>query len=705
MAQLRFLLLEDSLLDVELVQLQLNEGNFDYELVHVETKPEFLRVLQQTCKFDLILSDYLLPEFDGISALEIASQHCPEVPFIFVSATLGEELAIEALKNGATDYVLKQRLTRLVPSVDRALREANHRQKRQEAETALQESEARFKRLMQANLIGCMFWHEDGKVLDANDAFLQMVGYSRADLNAGQINWRSMTSTSQLDLSERSIAQMKQTGSADPLEKDYIRKDGSTIPVLLGGVMFENSTDQGVSYVVDLSDRKRAEQELKTQNQRLTLLSEQLAQANSIKDEFLAILSHELRTPLNPILGWTNILKSRPQTADLTAQALDAIERNAKIQIQLIDDLLDISRILRGKLSLEREPVDLRSVIHAAMQTMQLAAEAKEINLQLIDPNPISRPIHILGDASRLQQILWNLLSNAIKFTAQGGRVEIVLEVGSGGVGEMRSGGDEEMRGREVGEMRGRGDEAHIVVRDNGKGISPSFLPHLFEYFRQEDSGSTRKFGGLGLGLAIVHHLVEQHGGTVQAASAGEHQGATFTVRFPLLKPTPTHTDPAALVEQPAQQPDEPSFTPPRSSSQPHPAQPLHQLQILVVDDDPDSQSFVGFLLEDAGATVRLANSAREALSILVESPLDLMLSDIGMPEMDGYRLMEQIQVQGIRSKQGLPLPAIALTAYAGEFDQQQVISVGFQRHLAKPVNPDDLINAVIELVLQQSTL
>jgi PAS domain S-box-containing protein len=708
MANLRFLLLEDSLLDAELIRSQISDGNIECDLVHVTNQTEFISALQQNCKFDLILSDYLLPNFDGIAALKIAHHQCPEVPFIFVSASLGEELAIEALKMGATDYVLKQRLVRLVPAINRALQEAEDRNQRQKAEAALQRSESRFRRLVQANLIGCIFWHVDGRILDANDAFLQMVGYSREDLSAGLLNWRSMTPQEQLPLSEISIAQIKQHGFAETLEKEYIRKDGTLISILLGGVMFENSVDQGVSFVVDLSERKQAEKALQAQNQRLQLLTEQLTQANHIKDEFLAVLSHELRTPLNPILGWSRILQTRRHDGDTVARALETIERNAKIQTQLIDDLLDVSRILRGKLTLNSVPVNLISAISAALETVRLAADAKGITIKFgivsegcheaADaiaqlPLPASNwvggrnssastaPILVSGDPGRLQQILWNLLSNAIKFTPSGGTIEIRLEVQGGQSAALPKSLPMSSTANASSASYPTTPTAVITITDTGKGISPDFLPHLFDYFRQEDGATTRRFGGLGLGLAIVRHLVEHHGGTVDAASAGEDQGATFTVCLPLLKQ------------------DKPSPPPEQALS---PTQfPLHGVRILIVDDDFDSQDFATFVLEQAGAKVVAVNSGQAALQYLAESPADLLISDIGMPEMDGYMLMEQIQCLP-RSR---PLPAIALTAYASELDRQQAQRVGFQEHLSKPVNPTVLINTIAIVLATVSSI
>ncbi|MEH1818910.1 MAG: AAA family ATPase [Nostoc sp.] len=374
--------------------------------------------------------------------------------------------------------------------------------------------------------------------------------------------------------------------------------------------------------------------------------------ANRVKDEFLAVLSHELRTPLNPILGWAKLMRSRKLDQATSDRALETIERNAKLQTQLIEDLLDVSRILQGKLNLNFGRINLVSVIEAAIETVRLSAEAKSIQIQTIFKSGIGE---VLGDANRLQQVIWNILSNAIKFTPIGGQVKIKLEqVGS---------------------------QVQICITDTGKGIEPEFLPFVFDYFRQADGATTRKFGGLGLGLAIVRHLVELHGGTVQAESLGEAKGATFTVRLPCLqdenKGIKNVEDNSSLVA--AQ------------------SLPLSGLEILVVDDDADMREFLPFMLEQYGATVTVVASAIEALTALSQSQPNLIVSDIGMPEMDGYMLMRQIR--SLEPEQGGTIPAIALTAYAGEIDQQQAIAAGFQQHISKPVDPEELVKAIASLV------
>jgi signal transduction histidine kinase len=322
--------------------------------------------------------------------------------------------------------------------------------------------------------------------------------------------------------------------------------------------------------------------------------------ANRLKDEFLAVLSHELRSPLNPILGWAKLLQNGKLDAAKTQQALKTIERNAQLQSELIEDLLDVSRILQGKLNLNVTSINLSSIIRGAMETVRLAAEAKSIKLEASLEPDVGL---VWGDSTRLQQVIWNLLSNAVKFTPKGGQVSIRLE---------------------------RLDScAHITVSDTGQGIAPDFLPYVFEYFRQANATTTRKFGGLGLGLAIVRHLVELHGGTVAVESLGVGRGATFTVRLPLM---PIQT----IAHQNSQSLE--SFS------------SLNGIQVLVVDDEPDSREFVAFVLEQAGATVLTATTADQALTMLIRSKPTVLLSDIGMPEMDGYMLMQQLRLPRLKT-------------------------------------------------------
>lgn len=520
------------------------------------------------------------------------------------------------------------------------------------AEKTLRESEARFRRLFESNLIGVAFWNVDGFIIDANDAFLQSAGYTRDEFaTLGKINWRELTPIEYKDLDDRALLEVQTAGISRIYEKEYLQRDGKRVPIVLGIALLNDSKDNGVAFVLDITDRKSVEKECDRLLEREMKARKEAEIANKIKDEFLAVLSHELRTPLNSVLGWSKLLRTRNFDEKTTNHALETIERNAKLQTQLIEDLLDVSRILRGKLNLNICPVNLVMVVEAALETIQLAAQAKSIQIQTIFDPALGQ---VMGDPNRLVQVIWNLLSNAVKFTPAGGRVEIrLIEVGN---------------------------QAQIQVSDTGKGIAREFLPYVFDYFRQADSTITRAFGGLGLGLAIVRKVVEMHGGNVHAESPGEGSGTTFTVELPLL----------AKNEQVMSNENEPS-----------PCEPdfpiLSDTKILVVDDEPDIRDLVTFILQDYGVEVTAVSSAQEALQALSESIPDVLISDIGMPKTDGYMLMREVRARS--PQQGGLVPAIALTAYAGEMNEQQALAAGFQMHISKPVDPDALVKAIVDLI------
>jgi signal transduction histidine kinase/CheY-like chemotaxis protein len=471
--------------------------------------------------------------------------------------------------------------------------------------------------------------------------------------------------TGESDLIPEITDEMLVAGAKDPEQLEIYRQVGfkSVMTVALSvqskilGVISFIAAESGRSY--DQTDLSMAEElarraSLAIENARLYRNAQQAqAQAeaaNRVKDEFLAVLSHELRTPLNPILGWAKLLRTRSFDQKAADRALDIIERNAKLQTQLIEDLLDISRILQGKVRLDTCPINLAMIIEAGLETVRLSAEAKGIQIQTKFDAEVGL---INGDAKRLQQVVWNLLSNAVKFTPSGGQVEVRLNQA--------------------------GAYAQIQVTDTGQGISPEFLPYVFEYFRQADSSTTRHFGGLGLGLAIARHLVELHGGTVKAESPGYGMGATFTVQLPLML--------SVLMPVP-----EVSITPAVSN--------LNSINALIVDDEADMRDLIQFVLEEHGATVQVAASANEALQYFVQSKPDILISDIGMPEMDGYALIHQIRAL---VPEGTMIPAIALTAYAGETNQQRVLAAGFQLHLAKPIEPEQLIEAIAQMTMQSA--
>ncbi|MEG4321643.1 MULTISPECIES: PAS domain S-box protein [unclassified Microcoleus] len=516
----------------------------------------------------------------------------------------------------------------------------------------LHESEDRFRAL--ADNIAQLAWMTDptGWIFWYNQRWFD---YTGTTLEAMQgLGWQQVHHPEHLD---RVMAKFNGCIDREELWEDTFPlrgKDGSYRWFLSRAVPVRDDRGKVLRWCgtnTDITDRLTAEEERERLLAREKAAREEAERANRVKDEFLAVLSHELRTPLNPILGWAKLLQSNCLTPEKQGYALQTIERNAKLQTQLIEDLLDVSRILQGKVSLNIVPVDLAGAIDAAIETVRLSAQVKSIQISA-EFAPNVGPVW--GDAGRLQQVVWNLLSNSVKFTSSGGKITVKLD---------------------------RADnDAQLTVTDTGKGIEPDFLPYVFDYFRQADSTITRKFGGLGLGLAIVRHLVELHGGTVKSDSPGEGQGATFTVRIPLM---------------PLQPPTIPAETAGESSFN------LSGIRVLAVDDDADARDLVVFLLEDCGASVTAVANAGDALKVLTQSVPDILLSDIGMPDTDGYMLLRQ--VRDLPPEQGGLVPAIALTAYAGEIDYQQALAAGFQRHLSKPLDPDKLVQAMLDVLVERS--
>ena len=379
---------------------------------------------------------------------------------------------------------------------------------------------------------------------------------------------------------------------------------------------------------------------------------QQAETANHAKDEFLANLSHELRNPLTPILGWAQMLRSGKLKEADAIRAIEVIERSARAQSQLIEDILDVSRITSGKLALDTSLIDLQLVVEAALDGVQLSAEAK--NIQIVSHLSCAT---VLGDAARLQQVVWNLLSNAIKFTPAGGRVEVTLSAIE--------------------------NRAQLEISDTGKGIRAAFLPYIFDRFHQGDASTTKANQGLGLGLSIVRHLVQLHGGTVQADSPGEGQGTTMTLRLP-LKASPQNLTPAIDLE--------PTFlVTPLNASRSDCVPSLEGLHILAVDDRIDTRELLAFVLESYGAEVLTVASAKSAIAALTENPgrYDVLISDIRMPEEDGYFLIREVRT--LAAEAGGEIPAVALTAYASDRERQRAIEAGFQTHIAKPIKPIQL--------------
>jgi signal transduction histidine kinase/DNA-binding response OmpR family regulator len=688
---LRVLLLEDSPLDADLIVDWLGSDGLNCQVRRVQTRDDYVAELREG-QFDLLLADYSLPGFDGISALEIAQQERPHLPFIFVSGHLGEELAIETLKRGATDYVLKSRMERLLPSVKRALREAKDRDERQRIETTLHilaEASLALSSLDYATTLEhaarlAVPHFADYCLIDvvAEDGAIERVAAAHADpeqeplvrrlLNYGPASgsqrplWQVMESRCSQLLTEVPDALLEEIAqNAEHLRiLQQLRVCSVMIVPLLAagrtlGVMSLISATPTRNYLpldLSLAEDLARRCAMAVENARL---HRKTLNALKARDEFLAVLSHELRSPLTAILGWSQIIQTEEVDRETLAHGLSVIERNAKTQTRLIEDLLEVSSIITGRLKLEMAPVALGQIIQNGVSSLSPVWQDKGIEVSFCSSVPSDR---VMGDESRLQQVVWNLVSNAIKFTPSGGRIAISLDA--------------------------EGDQLILVVKDSGEGISPEFMPYLFDRFRQADSTSTRRHGGLGLGLSIVRHLSEMHGGTVQASSGGIGKGATFSVRLPQLASAKTLSA--------------------RQSSTPlHPggldgtgAVSLNGLNILLVEDGDDARDFLGTTLGRFGAHVTMAASAEEAMNILTqcgsEAMPDVMVSDIAMPGEDGYALMRRVKAWAMERNRHLP--ALALTAYAGEQDRLQALAAGFEAHLSKPIEPVKLAATIAGL-------
>ncbi|WP_063777306.1 ATP-binding protein [Scytonema millei] len=629
----------------------------------------------------LVISDVMMPRLDGFGLLQAlrADSQTREVPVILLSARAGEDSRVEGLERGADDYLIKPFSAReLLARVEANLQLGQLRQQ------ARRESEDRLRLAIESAQLGTWDFNPIAGTLTWDEQCKAMFGLP-PDAEVSYEIFLAGLHPDDRDRMHQAVQRAIHPASDGKLDTEYRTlgiEDGKERWITAKGQAYFNSAGEAVRFigtVLDITQKKQVEVEREQ-----LLASERAARAqaeaaNRIKDEFLAVLSHELRTPLNPILGWTKLLKSGRCDATKTQQALDAIERNAQLQAQLIEDLLDVSSILQGKLTLNVAPIDLAGAIANAIDTMRLAANAKSIQIQAQLPPAVP---FVVGDAARLQQVVWNLLSNAIKFTPAGGRIEVRLEQGERGVwgdGEENS---------SLSSHTSHTSYAQIAVSDTGIGIQPEFLPHVFEYFRQADSSTTRKFGGLGLGLAIARQIVELHGGTISVDSLGEGQGTTFTVRLPIQKPVPKQ------LMKPLELSDRTSI----------PA-PLEGLRILVVDDELDSLELISFVLQQEGAAVTDASSVSEALQALTKTNYDVLISDIGMPDLDGYQLIRQMR--SLPPEQGRQIgavseampKAIALTAYAGELNQKQVLAAGFQMHISKPVEPEELIGAIVNLI------
>jgi PAS domain S-box-containing protein len=510
--------------------------------------------------------------------------------------------------------------------------------------STLQERESRLQSYFDLALVGTAILSRDRTLLEVNEELCRILGH-RPEVLLGA-PWATFVPpedrATDMALFTRVLGGEL---SAASHECGLLRQDGASIHASISVRALPGPlgrADHLIVVVQDLTERRRAEQEREAALAREQAARREVEAASRAKDEFLAVVSHELRTPLTPIFGWTPLLRAGHLKADEQGRALDAIERSGRSLAQLIDDLLDVSRIVSGKLRLAVRPADLGPIVHAAVDSMRVAADAKRVRLELHLP---AGPEYVLGDPDRLQQIVWNLVSNAIKFTDPQGRVEVDLT-------------------RDA-------DDVVIRVRDNGRGIDQRLLPHVFERFWQADTTTARRHGGLGLGLAIVRHLVELHGGTVAVESPGPEQGAVFSVRLP------------ATSASPAAEPH----------SVDHAPRTLAGVRVLVVDDETDAQDVVRCALELHGVEVRTAGNTTQALAILEGWAPTVLVSDIAMPDEDGYALIRHVRTR--EAAHGGHVPALAFTALARAEDRLRVLAAGFDGYVSKPVDPAQLVDAV----------
>jgi PAS domain S-box-containing protein len=510
---------------------------------------------------------------------------------------------------------------------------------------ALAARESQLQSYFDLALVGTAILSHERTVLEANQELCRILGRDPDELVRSA--WDDLLPPAERDVDQTAFDDVLRDGRLARIrEGALLRRDGTTIEtaIALRGLPANgDALGHVIVAVQDLTDRRRAEREREEALLRERAARRDAEAASRAKDEFLAIVSHELRTPLTPILGWLPMLRGKMLDESDRARALGSIERSAHVLHQLIDDLLDVSRIISGKMHLSFRPTEMRAVVEAAVESMRPTAAAKGVVLAMhVDP----RPEHVSGDASRLQQVVWNLVSNAIKFTEPGGRVDV--------------------------EVARRGGFVETRVRDTGKGIDAALLPHVFERFWQAEGGTTRRHGGLGLGLAIVRHLVELHGGTVDVDSPGVGRGATFTVRLPAV--VVSAQDRSALA--------------PRAT-----VRMLEGVRALVVDDEGDAQDMARRALELCGVEVRTADSVAQAMQVLDSWTPAVLVSDIAMPDEDGFALIRRVRER--EQTAGGRLAAVAFTALSRPEDRSRLLAAGFDGYVAKPVDPTKLVDAV----------
>jgi signal transduction histidine kinase len=657
-----------------LVALEATLVPLRHPVVRASSAEEALRLLLQR-EFAVMLLDVQMPGMNGFELAMVVKSHprLARVPVIFVTALSGEATHIfKGYVHGAVDYLIKP----LDPDILRAkvnvFMELHRRQEkiRQQAMQIHQHeireirrrSDERFRELTESMPLPMWGVHSDGAIHVSNRAWAE---YAQPTLpQSGSLIDNPFVHPDDVDTLRTRWGEGTRAGVPFDAECRLLRHRDKTYRWhLLRGVPEQMRRDGNGAWIVTATDvhaQKTAEEERARLLEREQAARAAAETANRMKDEFLANVSHELRTPLNAILGWSRMLRTGMLEASRVPHAIATIERSAYAQAKLINDILDVSRIVTGKLRLQIAPLDLAKVTSEAIETVRPAADAKRVAIEF-EGHQVEAPM--AGDASRLQQVMWNLISNAVKFTPKDGRVTVRLTQEQG--------------------------TARISIEDTGIGIAPEFLPYVFDRFRQGDGTTTRSHDGLGLGLSIGRHLVELHGGEMRAHSAGTGKGSTFTVTLPVVPSAPVLPD-RAVFGPSAERSDDRSEAP-----------LLEGLTILYVDDAPEARELVDELLSHYGANVVAVETADQAILAVSASRPDLLVSDIGLPDEDGYALIRRIR--SLDSPEARSLPAIALTAYARPEDRLRAKHEGFQMHLAKPVEPLELVSLVKSLVVPKN--
>ncbi len=645
----RVLVVEDSPEDRYIIRRHLGRLGVA-EVVEADSVGRALAIVREE-RIDCLVVDLDLPDSHGLDGLDrlVGALGRDRIAVVVLTGSGDSGLAVRTLDAGAHDFLVKGELTEA--ELWRAMLNAMEKARLGRELAAQREwSQSTLASIADAVIATDL----DACVTFLNPEAERFTGWTEADARGRPVAEVVHLAHEGLD----EIASLAGAGELDsgpiptlhgpPLS--IVSRDGREVPVDVRLAPIRDRARRRIGTVLvlrDVTQRKQAEEERTALLERESAAREAAEAATRAKDDFLAALSHELRTPLNAILGWTAILRRSPAGADIVGRAVETIERNVRMQSQLVEDILDVSRIISGKLRLKVSVVDLRTVVTLAVDTVQQAAETKGISLH-VDAETAET---VDGDPDRLQQVVWNLLSNAIKFTPSGGSVSLAVV-------------------RE-------GDDAVITVGDTGPGIDPELLPHVFDRYWQAEGGTTRRHGGLGLGLAIVRHIVALHGGEVTAANAATGTGAVFTFRLRARRgaaATPVAVETKALDDSVA-------------------AKALGGVRVLVVDDEPDTLAAVQYILAAAGAEVAVASTAGEAVRAVETRVPDVLVSDIGLPEEDGYSLIRRIR--HLPAAVGGSIPAVAVTAYAGSEDRLRALAAGFQMHVTKPVEPSELVAVV----------